>query len=153
MRWNENLYSFHIILRSCCWRVPCVVAASETGAAVEEGSSPKQILVFPPGEARTLVEGRLMFMSVLIKVDISLQVWLEEYIYRRRGRTRILWEFSERRVIESYVNLSSFPLLRALKIKRTSKYSSNQFSKFIRTRIPRFLFLTQRTKNEHNKKL
>jgi hypothetical protein len=33
-------------------------------------SSPKLIVVAPPGEARTLVEGLLIFISVLIRVLI-----------------------------------------------------------------------------------
>ena len=47
------------------------MAAAEGLVGVEEYSSPKQIVVAPPGEARTRVEGLLMFMSVLIRVDMA----------------------------------------------------------------------------------
>lgn len=45
-------------------------AATGLGGLVEESSSPKQIVVAPPGEARTLVEGLDRLISVLIKVLI-----------------------------------------------------------------------------------
>ena len=52
------------------------MAAAEGLVGVEEYSSPKQIVVAPPGEARTRVDGLLMFMSVLIKVDMAIYFFL-----------------------------------------------------------------------------
>ena len=51
--------------------IPSTTAAAVGLEGVDEYSSPKQIVVAPPGEARTRVEGLLMFISVLINVDIA----------------------------------------------------------------------------------
>ena len=55
------------------------VLTSVAGGTAPANSSPKQMEVLPPGEARTLVEGRLMFMSVLINVDIFHVLFINEF--------------------------------------------------------------------------
>ena len=55
------------------------VLTSVVAGTAPANSSPKQMEVFPPGEARTLVEGRLMFMSVLINVDIFHVLFINEF--------------------------------------------------------------------------